>query len=77
MIKVTSNLKKIREQQGYTRTELANLTSISRTCIRQIEDGKSMGNLLTMIDLAIGLHVKVGDLIKIEAEGFDITSKYF
>lgn len=77
MIEVTINLKEVREKRGYSKQELEKLSGISRTRIVQIERGQGTAKIETLVDLAKGLNVKVGDLIKVKENGFDVTSEYF
>lgn len=61
---LSNNLKRIREEQGYSKMKLAKKCGVSRRTIQLIEDKKTSPNYQTMIALAKALNVSVEELIK-------------
>ena len=62
---LSENLKRIREEKGFSKLRLEKVTGVARTTIRYIENGK-VNNVKfgTLQKLAKALDVKVEDLIK-------------
>lgn len=58
------NIKKIREEKGFSQEELANLAEFDRTYISLIERGKRNLSLLNICRFAKALEVKPYELIK-------------
>lgn len=59
------NLKRIREQKKYSKTQLAKEAGLSTRCIEHIEYGKAKRpRITTLIEIARVLGVSVNDLIK-------------
>ena len=61
---LSDNLKRIREEQGYSKRQLAKETQISRRTIQLIEDNITSPNYQTIMSLAKTLNVPVEELIK-------------
>lgn len=60
-----NNLKRIREEKGYTKTELAKRCGLNRKIIKDIEFGYvTTPTTKTLIKLADGLGITLEDLIK-------------
>ncbi|MES9636701.1 helix-turn-helix domain-containing protein [Megasphaera elsdenii] len=58
------NLKRFREQRGYTQEELAHRAGISRVTISKLESGKQKTTTnTTILALAQALDVPAGDLV--------------
>ena len=59
------NLKKYREEKGYSKLRLARETGLSARCIEHIEHGMSTNpQLKTLQKISKVLDVSIGDLIK-------------
>jgi len=58
------NIKKIREEKGFSQEELANIAEFDRTYISLIERGKRNLSLLNICKFAKALEVKPYELIK-------------
>lgn len=61
---LSENLKRIREQKGYSKLRLGRETGLSARCIENIEYNKSQGQLKTLKKLAKALDTTVQELIK-------------
>lgn len=62
---LSKNLKRIREEKGFSKLRLGKETGIARTTIRYIEDGRDSNvKFSTIKKLATALDVKVEELIK-------------
>ena len=61
---LNENLKRIREEKGYSKLRLARETELSARCIEHIEYGKAKNPKITTIQkIANVLNVSVEDLI--------------
>ena len=68
---VARNLKDLREQRGLSLDQLAALTGVSKSMLRQIETGKSSPTIATIWKIANGLRISFTSLLRepeIEAE---------
>jgi transcriptional regulator with XRE-family HTH domain len=61
--KVGENIRKIRKQKDLTQEQLAELAKIDPKSIIQIEAGKRNPTLRTIKKLALGLKVKLSEII--------------
>ena len=73
---VGQRIRRIREERRLTQAELAELVSLSRTSITNIEQGRQKLLLHTLYDIAAALTVKPADLLPEgirteEAEAFE------
>ncbi len=73
---VGQGIRRIREERRLTQAELAELVSLSRTSITNIEQGRQKLLLHTLYDIAAALTVKPSDLLPsgrstVEAESFE------
>lgn len=57
------NVKRIREQRGWTQEALAEKAHVHRVYLAQIETGKKIPSIPTLEKLAKALKVKLGDLL--------------
>ena len=60
---VAENLKSQRESRGLSLDQLAELTGVSKSMLRQIETGKSSPTIATIWKIANGLHVSFTSLL--------------
>ena len=60
---ISSNLKGIREQRNLSLDQLAELTGVSKSMLRQIETGKSSPTIATIWKIANGLRLSFTTLI--------------
>lgn len=59
------NLKKFREEKGYSKLRLARETGLSARCIEHIEYGKAKNPQITTLEkIAKVLNISIDDLIK-------------
>lgn len=59
------NLKRLREEKGYSKMKLSAITGIHRKTIRFIEDGETINpGVETLNALAKGLDVSINELIQ-------------
>lgn len=68
---ISVNLKEARENRGLSLDQLAELTGVSKSMLRQIETGKSSPTISTIWKIANGLHLSFTALLRkpeIEAE---------
>lgn len=68
---VAQNLRSAREQRNYSLDQLAQLTGVSKSMLRQIETGKSSPTIATIWKIANGLRVSFTTLLRkqeVEAE---------
>lgn len=56
------NLRRIREEKGFTQSQIADLAGISRVAYRNIENGTSMPKVSTLQNISSGIGVKLQDL---------------
>lgn len=73
---VGQRIRRIREERRLTQAELAELVSLTRTSITNIEQGRQKLLLHTLYDIAAALTVKASDLLPevigtVEAEAFE------
>lgn len=61
---VAENLRLARESRGLSFDQLAELTGVSKSMLRQIETGKSSPTISTMWKIANGLHVSFTSLLR-------------
>lgn len=59
------DLKRVREERGYTQTELANMCCVSKNCISDIERGGHMPSLELTIKLCSVLRVCLYEILDI------------
>ena len=59
LLKVGSNIKRIRESQGISQDELSFRTNVSKSQIGAIERGQINTGLSTLYELAMGLNVDI------------------
>jgi XRE family transcriptional regulator, regulator of sulfur utilization len=64
--RIARNLAAIREQRHYSLDELAALTGVSRSMLRQVEKGDSSPTISTLWKIANGLKVSFTSLVKEE-----------
>lgn len=64
---VAENLKAAREERGLSLDQLAELTGVSKSMLRQIETGKSSPTISTIWKIANGLHVSFTSLLRKQA----------
>ena len=62
--KLGENLKKIRTRKNISQVEIANILSVDRSFISNIENGKNNPTLSTITNLAKALKVPVDELFK-------------
>lgn len=62
--KLGNNLKTIRTRQNITQSELAELISVDKSFVSNIENGKNNPTLSTITSLAKALKVPVDELFK-------------
>lgn len=62
--KLGANLKAIRVRQNITQSELAELISVDKSFVSNIENGKNNPTLSTIANLAKALKVSVDELFK-------------
>ena len=60
---IAGNLKALREARGLSLDQLADLTGVSKSMLRQIETGKSSPTIATIWKVANGLHVSFTSLL--------------
>ena len=61
---VSENLRAVRENRGLSFDQLAELTGVSKSMLRQIETGKSSPTISTIWKIANGLHVSFTSLLR-------------
>lgn len=61
---VSENLRTVRESRGLSFDQLAELTGVSKSMLRQIETGKSSPTIATIWKIANGLHVSFTSLLR-------------
>ena len=59
---MTINLYEIRTQKGYSQEHLAKLSGVSKTHIREVENGQSNPTIQVLCSLAKALQVPITDL---------------
>lgn len=57
------NIRRIREEKGWTQTELYTTADLHRTGLGRIEGGRYEPGLLTLVIIADALGVKLDDLV--------------
>jgi transcriptional regulator with XRE-family HTH domain len=65
-------VRKYREAQGYTLSELARLSGVSRSYLYQVESGESSPTEEKLSAIAMALGVSVPDLLGVNAEPVQI-----
>ncbi len=60
---ISANLKKIREQRNLSLDQLADLTGVSKSMLRQIETGRSSPTIATIWKIANGLRLSFTTLV--------------
>ncbi len=60
---ISSNLKAIREQRNLSLDQLAELTGVSKSMLRQIETGRSSPTIATIWKIANGLRLSFTTLV--------------
>lgn len=60
---IADNLRSLRESRGLSLDQLADLTGVSKSMLRQIETGKSSPTIATIWKVANGLHVSFTSLL--------------
>lgn len=63
-----ASLKRIREAKGMSQLDLASLSSLEKTSISRIENGRTNITLTTAIILSTSLGVKLKELFDFEVE---------
>jgi transcriptional regulator with XRE-family HTH domain len=63
-----ASLKKIRESKGMSQLDLASLSSLEKTSISRIENGRTNITLTTAIILSSSLGIKLKELFDFEVE---------
>lgn len=61
---VAENLRTVREGRGLSLDQLAELTGVSKSMLRQIETGKSSPTISTIWKIANGLHISFTSLLR-------------
>lgn len=61
---VAENLRTVRESRGLSLDQLAELTGVSKSMLRQIETGKSSPTISTIWKIANGIHVSFTSLLQ-------------
>lgn len=62
--KLGAKIKQLREEKGIDQKSFAFDCEIGRTQLYMIENGKTNPRLLTLIKIAKGLEISVGELLK-------------
>ena len=62
--KLGARIKDLREQKGFDQKSFAFFCEIGRTQLYMIENGKTNPRLLTLMKIAEGLGIEVGELLK-------------
>ena len=57
------SIRQMREQRGYTITQLAELTHLSSSLISQIENAKNSASILSLYKISRALKTKMSDLV--------------
>lgn len=57
------NIRKARQQRGYSTNDLAEITGISQSTISKIENGKRKIDLCILEAICKALHVKIQNII--------------
>ncbi len=60
---IGTNIRRIREEQGFSQTELAKKCGVSSSMICQIERGTKVPTLPLSVDIARALHCKLESLM--------------
>lgn len=60
-----ARLKELREERGYTQRSLADAAGFSYPFIAEMETGRKVPSLTTLIRLAIALDCEVADLVTV------------
>ncbi|HAT1820079.1 TPA: helix-turn-helix domain-containing protein [Legionella pneumophila] len=63
LIKIGSQIKKLRSSKGYTQEGLAAAASLGRTYMGRVERGEQNISIQNLIQIAFALQVNVGELI--------------
>jgi transcriptional regulator with XRE-family HTH domain len=61
---IAENLRKVRETRGLSLDQLAELTGVSKSMLRQIETGKSSPTITTIWKIANGLRISFTALLR-------------
>lgn len=62
-LKIGKNIKKYRNLRGWSQEKMAHECRIDRTYITSVENGKRNLSIETLQKIAIGLSIKITDLI--------------
>ena len=62
-IRIEFHVREIRQEQGLSIRQLADLSGVSKSNISALENGEIMPTVHTMCCLAVALGVELGDLI--------------
>lgn len=73
-VAVATNLKRIRESRNLSLEQLAELTSVSKSMLRQVETGKSSPSISTLWKIANGLRVSFSTLLNAPAPKVEVRS---
>lgn len=68
LIAVGNRIRKVRESQGFSQEEFAELASVSRSHYGCIERGQFAVSLPKLIDIAIALNVEISEIFPTLAE---------
>lgn len=71
---ISSNLKNIRESRGLSLDQLAELTGVSKSMLRQLEMGKSSPTITTMWKIANGLRISFTALMMEQEDHAEVQS---
>jgi transcriptional regulator with XRE-family HTH domain len=59
-----ANLKRLRDERGHSQEDFADLAQLHRTEVTKLESGKRDPRLATLVKVAAGLDVTLGELLK-------------
>jgi len=71
---IADNLRNIRESRNMSLDQVAELTGVSKSMLRQIETGKSSPTIATIWKIANGLHVSFTSLLRKKAIHAEVKS---
>lgn len=77
LIDVKITLRELREKKHLTQEQLAKISGVSTSYISALELQKRIPTILTLIQLAKALDVKISELVSIEENGCQCKFKYF
>ncbi len=69
---VSENIKRLRKEKGLSLDELANLSSVSKSMLAQIERGNGNPTLSTLWKIAGGMQISFNELVMREEEPYTV-----